>query len=154
MTKQPVATARQQHFQQVFADITRSGVYHLPATKASKAHVAAKALNYAVFQVDLAAVRSKKALLVKLAHSMNFPDEFGHNWDALADVLGDPEWQSAAGWLVMLQHAERIQQNSPEDFLVALDIFAAAADEWRNRGKACWCLIDVSAEGITELPQA
>jgi RNAse (barnase) inhibitor barstar len=40
-------------------------------------------------RVDGAACRTKQAMLVEWARALDFPDYFGHNWDALSDVIGD-----------------------------------------------------------------
>jgi RNAse (barnase) inhibitor barstar len=40
-------------------------------------------------RVDGAACRTKPAMFAEWARALDFPDYFGHNWDALADVIGD-----------------------------------------------------------------
>lgn len=152
MSTRPPISERQARFQQVLADIKRSGVYHLPPGAAADILAAALALDYAVFQIDLSAVTNKNLLLAGIAEAMDFPDWFGQNWDALADALGDLEWQAGAGWLVVLQHADQINSQAHEDFVTALSVLAAAADEWRSRHQAFWCLVDMHADGIAWLP--
>lgn len=152
MTDTPQATARQSHFQQVFADITRSGVYHLPPGDVDELIAAAEANVHVVFRVDLASARNKDSLLKAIGEGMAFPEWFGYNWDALADSLGDLGWRPAEGWLVILENADRVNSRAHEDFLIALQIFSAAADEWRERGSALWCLVDMHADGIAWLP--
>ena len=40
-------------------------------------------------RVDLAGCSDKATLLARLAAALQFPDWFGHNWDALSDCLTD-----------------------------------------------------------------
>ena len=152
MTGKQQPTERQQHFQQVFADITRSGVYHLPPGELDELIAAAEANAHVVFRVDLASARNKDSLLKAIGEGMAFPEWFGYNWDALADSLGDLGWRPAEGWLVILENADRINSRAHEDFVSALQIFSAAAEEWRERGSALWCLVDMHADGIAWLP--
>ena len=150
-----VPGARQQRYAKLFAELACSGVYRLPPDNLVQRSMlldAATANAYGVFRVDLTRVRNKQGLLKAIAKAMAFPDSFGNNWDALADSLGDLSWHAAAGWLVILEHSERLSDCAPEDFDSALHILSAAADEWRERGKAFWCLVDAARDGLDHLP--
>lgn len=151
MTQAP--TERQQHFEKLFAEVTRSGVHHLPPGDRSELLAAAAANAYGVFRADLSGAHDKDSLLQAIADGMDFPEWFGHNWDALADCLGDLGWQPAAGWLVILENADQVNGRAHEDFVSALQIFSAAADEWRERGVALWCLVDMRADDMARLPE-
>ncbi len=133
-------------------DASRAGVYHLPLAGPEQILAAAQDCDYAVFRVDLSAATDKAGLLAALARDMALPDWFGHNWDALADCLADLSWRPAEGYLVLLEHSDLLRTRAEEDFVAALQLFAAAAGEWREQGVAFWCLVDMQADGISWLP--
>lgn len=146
------SSARQAHFQSVFGNVALAGVYHLPPGDRDEIVAAAEACAYQVFRVDLSRARDKESLLAAVGRDMAFPEWFGVNWDALADSLGDLGWRPAEGYLVILEHCDRINGRAHDDLVAALHIFSAAADEWRERGVAFWCLVDMHADGIAWLP--
>ena len=66
-----------------------------------------------------------------IARALGFPGWFGGNWDALEDCLCDLSWRQAQdGWVLAFQNVA-----AGEDFGVLVDILAAAAEYWRDRGK-------------------
>lgn len=48
-----------------------------------------------------AAIRSQEDLFRELARVLEFPDYFGHNWDAVSDCLGDLDTEQP---LALLMH--------------------------------------------------
>ena len=46
-------------------------------------------------RVDLEHCTDKATLLARFAAALQFPDWFGHNWDALADCITDLSWLPA-----------------------------------------------------------
>lgn len=148
-------TASQPDYAALLGNVSRAGVYHLPFALHDKFEglmAAAKDLDYAVFRVDLSEARNKQDLLATIGKAMDFPDWFGDNWDALADCLADLEWSPAEGYLVLLEHCDQLHANAGDDLVAALQLFGAAIDEWRERGIALWCLVDMQADGIAWLP--
>ena len=139
-------------FQALLRDVRRASVYHLPHAGREDIIAAAEACDSAVFPVDLAGVEDKAGLLAALARGMAFPEWFGGNWDALADCLADLSWRPAEGYLVLLEHCDLLHARAEADFITALQLFQAAADEWREQGVALWCLVDMQADGIAWLP--
>ncbi len=150
MTSAP--SERQQQLERTFASVAHTGVYHLPAGGATEIIAAAETCGFQVFRVDLSRARDKEGLLAAVGRDMAFPEWFGANWDALADHLGDLGWRPAEGYLVILEHSDRINARGHDDFITALQIFSAAAEEWRERNIAFWCLVDMQADGIACLP--
>ncbi len=142
----------QQDFQGLLSDTLRAGVYSLPTGTLAEIIRAAEACAYMVFRIDLSRARDKESLLKIIGHDMAIPEWFGYNWDALADNLGDLGWRPAAGYLVILENSGRSHSRAHDDFTTLLQIFSAAADEWRARGSAFWCLTDAHADDITPLP--
>ena len=148
-------TASQPDHAGLLGDVSRAGVYHLPFAlhdNYESLMATAQDLGYAVFRVDLGQAENKQDLLAAIGKAMGFPDWFGDNWDALADCLADLEWSPAEGYLILLEHCDRLHANAGADLVAALQLFEAAADEWRERGIALWCLVDMQADGIAWLP--
>lgn len=136
-------------------DSLRAGVYHLPHLSKSGLEDligAAESCAYVVFRVDLAGVRDKESLLAAIGKEMAFPEWYGANWDALADCLADLGWRPAEGYLVLLEHCDRLRTRAEGDLVEALQVFQEAAETWREQGIALWCLVDMQADGIAWLP--
>lgn len=138
-----------------YADIlTRTehaGVYHMPGDGEAGLIDAAAQNIFAVFRVDLAGVSDKAALLQAIGDAMAFPEWYGRNWDALLDCLADLGWQSAEGYVVILEHCDGIHGRAEADFVQTLQVFDAAANEWREQGIPFWCFVDMQADGINWL---
>ncbi|MDR2241109.1 MAG: barstar family protein [Zoogloeaceae bacterium] len=131
---------------------SRSGVYRAPRRGAASLIADAKAAGLAAFHIDLAAVRDKDALLDRIAETLSFPDWFGHNWDALADCLGDLSWLPAHGYFILLTHCGDFRARDGAAFAAALPVFAAAAEVWRGQGVPFWTLADARSDGLAGLP--
>ena len=58
---------------------------------------AAAAAHLKLATADLARAKDKASLFAELDRSLGLPDHFGHNWDALADVLEDRDWLGKTG---------------------------------------------------------
>ena len=145
----------QTKFGLLLRDVARAGVYHLPHPPIEGHEdiiAAAESCGYVIFRVDLAGARDKQGLLRAIGRDMAFPEWYGTNWDALADCLNDLGWRPGEGYLVLLGHCDLLHDRAADDFAAALQIFAAAAGNWREQGIALWCLVDMQADGIAWLP--
>ena len=67
--------------------------------KSAAAHAG---LKYA--SIDLGKAKDKATLFAELDRALALPDHFGHNWDALADVLEDRDWLGRKGRAILLAH--------------------------------------------------
>ena len=141
-----------EQYERVLRDIARAGVYHAPQQGMGDLFVAAEASGFSICRIDLAPVRDKAALFEHVATALEFPDWFGHNWDALADCLGDLSWLPADGFLILLEHCDGFSTRHGGDFAMALQVFAAAAEAWRDERVPFWVLVDMHADGIATLP--
>lgn len=70
-------------------------------------------------------ITSAEALFSKLAQALQFPDYFGHNWDALVDCLGDVEDDV----VLLIYDAAVLWREAPEVATELVDVWLAAADE-------------------------
>lgn len=135
----------------ILPKLEHASVYHMPVDGEAGLIHAAEQLDFAVFRIELAGVRDKRGLLKAIGAAMAFPDGFGHNWDALLDDLADLSWQAAEGYLVILEHCDGIHGHAEADFVQTLQVFEAAAHEWREQGIPFWCFVDMQADGINWL---
>jgi len=93
-----------------------------------------RSLGWQVVRVELAGCLDKQCLLERVAAALQFPDWFGHNWDAFFDCLADLGWRSGAGYLLLLEHVGDLRDTSPEAFDTAVLILRDAAETWDRRG--------------------
>lgn len=88
-------------------DLAGNGVYVVDEPTCSDWMAAAAACHFHVAQLLFADQPDKAGVLDVFARELRFPDHFGHNWDALADCLGDLSWLPAPGYLLVLHNAPR-----------------------------------------------
>lgn len=89
----------------------------------------------AVREVDLSQVRDKESLMIAFLAGLGLSQSFGRNWDALYDVLTDPEQRSAKFALMLCDYAHFKKKNaklSAELEGVLLDAQAYAAQQSRS----------------------
>lgn len=111
-------------------EVKGAGVYRLNCPLESL-HDSVQHAGFALFEVDIATAQGKGEVLAELARAIKAPDWFGHNWDALADALGDLSWHQAPGYVLLL-HGE-----NPGDEVLD-DILHATVEFWRLHGKPFW----------------
>jgi RNAse (barnase) inhibitor barstar len=86
--------------------------------------------------LDLAKVRSKKALMEAIASALKLPKHFGHNWDALADCLMDSAWAKAASYTIIISDSVAAKKRFGEDWDTLIDLLEEACEWWAERDKA------------------
>lgn len=128
----------------VLTDVTRAGVRPLPPGSANRLAEAAAQLGFSCARIDLASCEDKTALLARIATALHFPAWFGHNWDALADCLGDLGWLPAPGYVVLLEHAGEFRERHRDEFETMLTILREAAECWAGARVAFWVFVDLS----------
>jgi Barstar (barnase inhibitor) len=118
-------------------DANEAGTYRLncPPDELRAAVVQA---GFALFEADLAAVQGKGEFLAAVARAISAPDWFGHNFDALADALGDLSWRSAPGYVLLLRNGGKAFGLTAADYSIVTEIFADTVSFWRLQGKPFW----------------
>ena len=91
--------------------------------------------------VDLSKALDRATLFAELDSALALPEHFGHNWDALADVLEDRDWLGRHGIVVALTHAASYKRNHPTEWGTLEDILAEAAEFWKERHAAFWVFV-------------
>ena len=71
-------------------------------------------------------------LFAEFARALEFPDYFGHNWDALEECLADLEWLPAKGYILLITDAEGVLPDNEEEYETLLEILRDAGEAWGN----------------------
>jgi RNAse (barnase) inhibitor barstar len=88
--------------------------------------------------IDLHKAKDRATLFAELDRALALPDHFGHNWDALADVLEDRDWLGKSGRTLVFTGSTAYRKEHPTDWATLEDIFAEAAEFWKERHVAFW----------------
>lgn len=74
--------------------------------------------------------RTPSTLFAEFARALDFPDYFGHNWDALEECLADFEWLHAKGYILVIHDAEAVLPEDEEEYETLLEILSDAGEAW------------------------
>ena len=122
------------------ASVDDAGVH--PWTGATEPLKTAAAHAHLKFSaVDLGKAKDRATLFAELDRALALPDHFGHNFDALADVLEDRDWLGKHGRTIAFAHAAAYRKDHPNDWATVEEIFAEAADFWRERHVPFWVFV-------------
>ncbi len=111
-------------------NVDEAGVYRLNCPL-DDLRASVEDCNFALFEASLADPHGKGEVLAELARAIAAPDWFGHNWDALADALGDLSWRKSPGYVFVL-HGDVGGEK------MLNEIFEATVSFWKLQGKAFW----------------
>ena len=77
--------------------------------------------------------RTASGLFAEFAGVLDFPDYFGHNWDALEECLMDLEWRPAKGYVLLVMDAEQVLVRDEEEYATFLEVLCDAGEAWSSR---------------------
>jgi hypothetical protein len=118
-----------------------AGIYFLPEADIDELAEAAAVNRFAFLRVDLDGCDDKPGLLARLAQSLPLPAHFGHNWDALADALGNLRGGDVSGVVLLLENSGAMRRHATADFKRAREVLQGACREWANRGVPFWAFV-------------
>ncbi len=130
----------------------QAGAFYLAASHLSPLQDAAAELGFCCAHINLHDCESKDELMRRFASVLEFPEDFGGNWDALADCLGDLSWLAAKGYVLGLQHSQDYRAHSRHDYATLVSVLEDAADAWRGQGVPFWTFITVPDEDFDAVP--
>ena len=119
---------------------------HAPLTEAMLEPAVQRKLL--VVPVQLVAARDKHAFLTAIAKALQFPDYFGHNWDAFYDCLLELRHPEGSGTLLVLRDASGFARAEPEEFAAATGALADAADHWRQKKKVLLVVVELDVPAL------
>jgi len=106
-------------------DASRSGVYRAGSDAAILEAIRGSPL-------DVVPIELSDDVFGVLAKSLDFPEWFGRNWDALEDCLSDLSWRKAGGSVLIFRNFEALDQDRRG---ILIDVLASSAEFWAGRGK-------------------
>lgn len=118
-------------------DVKESGVY-MANCELDEVRAAAREAGLVLFDIDFTGVHSKSEFMAAIAQSIEAPEWFGKNWDALADALADLSWKSAPGYVMLLVNCNANFNLLANDHDVAKDILETTVEYWKSQGKPFW----------------
>lgn len=122
-----------------------AGVFEIPEGGIDALLAAAEANQYLVYRVDLRKARSREQMLQLVGEGLELPVWYGNNYDALMDCICDFNWVPSPGYVIVLENCHNIHNLAAPDFNMMIDVFAEAANAWREEGKPFWCFVDMPA---------
>lgn len=129
-------------------DDIRTGPPARPADPVARAAAAAREAGQPCAVLDLAGVRDKAGFLDACAEQLGLPDWFGRNWDALADLLGDPDsLPLAAGGVLVVRGWGELAAASPGDWETARAVLGDSAADARESGVGVTALLALEGGG-------
>lgn len=114
---------------------------------------AAKTAGLQAYQIDLGKARSKNQLLDAFANALDFPEQFGKNWDALNDCLSDLQWLDGKGRVVILANCQAFATSHEEDFATLLELLEGVTVSWKDDGKPFWVFVQKQSGWCADLPE-
>lgn len=136
----------------LLGEAEKAGPREFPPAALADLQTAAANLGFPFAHLDLAQARDKDDLQAALALALKLPEWYGHNWDALVDCLCDLSWKPAPGYLIFVEGHDALRAAHPEDLDTLIEIFAEAADYWREADVPFWALLAPPADGTRFLP--
>lgn len=76
----------------------------------------------------------EESLMRSIAQTMNFPDYFGANWDAMDEALCDLEPEPRRGVVLLLHDATKLWHKHPQTAGRLVEVWLGAVEFWRERG--------------------
>jgi Barstar (barnase inhibitor) len=120
-------------YRHLLLKVSEAGVYRLNCP-VEELFDSVQSSGFALFDADITDAHGKGEVLAELARTIKAPGWFGHNWDALADALGDLSWSPAPGYVLLLRGATF----APDDYETLNSILKATVMFWKLQGKPFW----------------
>jgi RNAse (barnase) inhibitor barstar len=96
-------------------------------------------LKYAL--VDLGKAKDRASLFAELDRALKLPAHFGHNFDALADVLEDRDWLGKAGIVIVFTHAQAYKTEHPHEWNTLEELLSEGCEFWKERHLPFWVFV-------------
>ncbi len=82
--------------------------------------------------LDAGRMETVAGLFDEFQRVLDFPDYFGHNWDALDECLCDLEWLPAPSYRLVIESAPRLLDRDRAERPIFLSVMSNAGKEWAS----------------------
>ena len=108
----------------------------LLAPEAAALCACARRAGFAVFELDGAQMKTKPALMEHTARALAFPGDFGKNWDAMIDYLGDmATFHKNNKVIILIRAAAEIEGSDPALYAALRNVCGLACNNAREWSK-------------------
>ncbi|MDR0480469.1 MAG: barstar family protein [Gallionellaceae bacterium] len=122
-------------------NVNEAGVYRLNCTADVLRDSVARA-GLLLLEADQEHKYGKGEFLAAVAAAIHAHDWFGHNFDALADALGDLSWLGASpGYVLLLSRTDDACGLHETDRDIVMQIFDDTVAYWRGKNKPFWVFL-------------
>ena len=136
-------------------DASQAGVYRVMCADVDPLLALASDEDVAVHEIDLTGLDDKREVIERIHSALAFPDDWGHNWDALADGLNDLSWLGdAAPRLLVWRGMDDLHVDAPELEETLVGILEDTSASWADDDIAVWSLICLTRIPDEELDDA
>ena len=126
-----------------------AGVYQIAEATAARLSGGSGAAT--VWTIDGAGANSRASFFAALAAALQFPDFFGHNWDAVYDCLTDLASADRRPVVLLISGGEAFLAGMGAEWTTGQRVFRDAAAFWQEGGRRLLMLL-VSDAALTETP--
>jgi RNAse (barnase) inhibitor barstar len=131
-----------QNITDLFSGELEGGVYHLlDSIAVGDLEKLSKLDRAQLYYLDGGEISDKNHLFERLAQVMNFPDYFGHNWDALADCLTDLDNENIDRYVLILDRLDRFANQDRQQWETLLDICQSVVAYWQDTETPMYILL-------------
>jgi RNAse (barnase) inhibitor barstar len=110
--------------------------------------------DFQFFEIHGATITTKLNFFKACATAMQFPDYFGHNWDALEDCMTDLDWLPASGYVLLYHQPETFAKVAdPSDWSTLLSILRSVVKNWEELRTPMYVLFETSVSLFPEFKQ-
>lgn len=100
--------------------------------------------------VDTHGVADKTSFLTATAAALDFPDYFGHNWDAFYDCLTDRAENHPDGLVLIFTNLTYFVTEQPAEFATALAVLRDAVEHCQGSGGVLLVLIGLADSSVVD----
>lgn len=123
-------------------DARQAGVYRVMCADVPPLQDLADEEGVLTHDIDLAGIDDKAALIERVYAALDFPGDWGRNWDALADGLNDLSWLGdATPRLLVWRGMDTLHADAPELESTLIGILEDTSTSWAEDDIAVWSLI-------------
>ncbi len=76
--------------------------------------------------------KTREQLFEEFEDVLEFPDYFGHNWQALDECLHDLSWLPAMAYILIIKDFNKVLKDSKEDKKILIDILVKTCNAWAS----------------------